>query len=349
MPDESTASHLEAIGPYDLRGSLQEIYERLFDTPLAQRLPFAREEFAPVHAVVLPGDMPISPGAVRLDARWAIDCAAPHRRYAEDLRACLAAGYGLQLGAGGRQRAIILGIDPTLSAQAHRITVAPTRIDIAGGDDAGVMYGVHRLEERLLRHAEPALQAGTETRAPLLRTRIYRSFAAPYYIDESTGEDYYPDHYLDRLAHHGFNGIWVRATLRGCARSPLLPSHGEGAERNLAYLRALIARAARYHIRVYLYMTEPLGMAEDDPIWRQFPQLRGAQSLLDRSYALCTSMPEVRDHLRASMAWMARRLPGLGGIIQISASEHHHHCWSHVDPRQTLNEWHKPPTCGCPR
>ena len=349
MTDDTSACPIENIGQYDLSGSIQEIYQRLFTQPLEQRLPFIRDEFAPVHASVTPGDMPMPPGAVRLDAQWSIDCAVRHRRNADDLRACMAAAYGLRLGAGDGRRMLALTIDPALPAQAHRITVTPMHIEIAGGDDAGVMYGVHRLEERVLRYAEPAMEVGTEERIASLRTRIYRSFAAPYYIDESTGEDYYPDDYLDRLAHHGFNGIWVHATLRGFAHSPIFPTYGEKAEQNLAYLHALITRAAKYHIRVYLYMTEPLGMAEDDPIWEQCPHLRGAQSLLDRSYALCTSTPEVREHLRESIVWMVQRLPGLGGIIQISASEHHHHCWSHVDPRHTLNEWHKPPTCGCTR
>ncbi|MHB9130879.1 MAG: glycoside hydrolase family 20 zincin-like fold domain-containing protein [Armatimonadota bacterium] len=345
-----TTSIPENLGQYDLSGSIHDIYTRLSAKQLAERLPFVREEFLPVHATVTPGDMPSPVDAVRLDARWVITCAPAHHRYAEDLRACLSAGYGLTLGTGAGSPTIILSIDPTLSPQAHRITVTPTQIEIAGGDEAGVMYGVHRLEERLLRHEIPAVELGTETRTPLMPTRIYRSFAAPYYVDEwATGEDYYPDDYLDRLAHHGFNGIWVHATLRECARSPLFPTYGEQAETHLTYLQRLISRAAQYHIRVYLYMTEPLGMAEDDPLWEHYPHLRGAQSLLDRSYALCTTMPEVREHIRESTAWLARRLPGLGGIIQISASEHHHHCWSHVDPRQSLNEWHKPPTCGCPR
>lgn len=337
-------------GQYDLNGSSHEIYQRLFLRSVEQRMPFVAKEFVPVHAVETPGDAPIPLDAVHIDAQWSLSFQAEHQPYADDLCACLSAAYGFAPGAGEGTPGIILSIDAALDAQAYRITVTATRIEIAGGDDAGVMYGVHYIETRLLRYAQPALEAGVEERTPLLTTRIYRSFAAPYYIDESaTGEDYYPDNYLDRLAHHGFNGIWVHATLRDFARSPIFPSFGEQAEQNLAYLRQLMQRAARYHIRVYLYMTEPLGLAEDDPLWGQFSHLRGALSLLDHSYALCTSLPEVQMHLRESTAWMARRLPGLGGIIQVSASEHHHHCWSHVDPRRSLNEWHKPPTCSCVR
>lgn len=57
------------------------------------------------------------------------------------------------------------------------------------------------------------LPIGALERQPWLRNSISRCFFAPIKRpplnrDELTDVDYYPDAYLDRLAHEGVNGLW---------------------------------------------------------------------------------------------------------------------------------------------
>lgn len=297
-----------------------ERYARQFAVPLAQRFPFVETLFAPVHADSRPGEAPPPADYVCLEPDWSLTGAPAHASAAADLRAFLRATYGITLQPPVKSpgQMVTLDIDASLPAQAYRLDVRPASVHLWGGDAAGVMYAIHRLEELMTPYCRPALPPGVLVCHPVLHTRIYRSPVAPYYVNEAvTGEEYYPEAFLDRLAHHGFNGIWTHVRLRDLARSPLFPDYGMQAEEHLDYLRRLIERAGRYHIGVYLYLTEPLGMADDDTAWAACPHARGARSLLDETFAVCTSLPEVRDHLREGTARLARALPGLGGLIQI--------------------------------
>ena len=45
--------------------------------------------------------------------------------------------------------------------------------------------------------------------------------------------------------------------------------------------------------------------------------------------SLCTSQSQVRDYMRQAINNLFDETPGLGGVILITASEYHTHCWSH--------------------
>ncbi len=73
--------------------------------------------------------------------------------------------------------------------------------------------------------------------------------------------DPYPDGLLQRLSALGINGVWLHVVLRDLAPGGTeFPEFGAGHERRLASLRALVDRAAKYGVRVYLYMNEPRAM-----------------------------------------------------------------------------------------
>lgn len=143
-------------------------------------------------------------------------------------------------------------------------------------------------------------------------------------IDAS--KDPYPDGLLARLADQGVNGVWLHVVLRQLAPGgELFPEFGEGHVQRLENLRRLSERAARYGIRVYLYMNEPRTMPLSFFEGRE--ALRGAAA---GAYAsMCTSTPEVRQWLRDSLAHVFREVPELGGVFTITASENRTHCASH--------------------
>ncbi|HEY3417338.1 MAG TPA: hypothetical protein VGM23_10690, partial [Armatimonadota bacterium] len=226
---------------------------------------------------------------------------------------------------------------------SYTLEIGDTTITITGADSAGVLYGVYALEETLKFRGAPALYRGMQTRRPIYETRIYRSPLAHYHGDELLKKlDAYPEPVLRRLSRQGFNGIWLHSAFRDLVTTAVFPEFGKDAKKRLRRLNDLIQRAAVYNIKVYLYLTEPLGLSENDPFFKRHPQARGMRFAPTADWggsdifggpqsALCTSTPEVRQFLRESAANLFTQAPGLGGLILISASEHHHHCYSHVD------------------
>lgn len=140
-----------------------------------------------------------------------------------------------------------------------------------------------------------------------------------------TGADPYPDGLLARLARSGVNGVWLQGVLYRLAPFPWDPSQSRDAAKRLANLRRLVARAKKQGVGVYLYLNEPRAMPL--AFYEKNPALRGITE--GDHAALCTSVPEVRDYLRNSVAHLCREVPDLAGLFTITASENLTNCWSH--------------------
>jgi hypothetical protein len=233
--------------------------------------------------------------------------------------------------------------------ESYRIAVSAHEIDIDGADDSGVMYGIYHLEELMRVRKAPVLAAADISRKPILRTRILRSPMSFFHRRElPTILEAYPETYLHKMSHHGFNGIWLRGRLAELAKVDVFPEFGADADRIHADLNALVQRAAAYGIRVYMFFNEPLAMRKNSEFFRKYPHLKGQPLESEDVYAMCTSTPEVQTFLREGMAYLFRHVPGLAGTMLITASEFHTHCFSHHRTRNTAREtWQK--TMECPR
>jgi len=137
--------------------------------------------------------------------------------------------------------------------------------------------------------------------------------------------DSYPDRLLARLAQTGVNGVWLQAVLHKLAPFPWGPERSARHEERLKNLRALLARAGRHGIKVFLYLNEP--RAWPLRFFEDRPQLKGVVE--GDHAALCTSVPEVQTFIVDSIATICRAAPGLGGFFSITASENLTNCWSH--------------------
>ncbi len=138
--------------------------------------------------------------------------------------------------------------------------------------------------------------------------------------------DPYPDGFLQRLSEGGINGVWLHAVLRDLAPGgATFPEFGEGHDVRLKNLRAMVDRAEKFGVKIYLYINEPRGMPAD--FFEKHPELAGVTS--GELTALCTSVPEVRQWMSDSLAHIFTEVPGLGGIYAISASENLTNCASH--------------------
>jgi hypothetical protein len=145
----------------------------------------------------------------------------------------------------------------------------------------------------------------------------------------------YPDGLLERLSAVGINGVWLHALLRDMAPGgTTFPEFGAGHEQRLANLRALVERARKYGIGVYLYINEPRAMPAS--FFKDRPEMAGVRE--GEFTALCTSHPAVRQWMGDALAHVFREVPGLGGVYTITASENLTNCASHGD-------WHSCEHC----
>jgi len=137
--------------------------------------------------------------------------------------------------------------------------------------------------------------------------------------------DPYPDHFLERLAEAGVNGVWLQAVLYKL--SPFLWDSSLSAryEERLKNLRSLVARARKHGIGIYLYLNEPRAMPL--PFFETRPELKGV--VAGDHATLCTSAPEVQKYLTDAIASICKAVPDVEGLFTISASENLTNCWSH--------------------
>lgn len=183
---------------------------------------------------------------------------------------------------------------------------------------------------RALSQPDPALSAGQAGGASPFELRYIFSYFADYGDPLSDPEvASYPEGLLQRLAAAGVNGVWVHTVLRTLAKDPAFPEFGEGCEKRIEGLRALVARGKKYGVGVYLYLNEP--RAVHRTFFDARPEraaLRGVEAAGD-SARLCTSSPEVRRWLSDALASVFAQVPGLGGVFTITASENPTSCASH--------------------
>ena len=165
--------------------------------------------------------------------------------------------------------------------------------------------------------------------------RLWRSARGDFYGDEVLdARTVYPGDTLRAIAADGFNAVWLRGRLAELATSPRLPElNDSGAPRRMDALRDLIERASRHRLSVYLFFNEPLAPPPGHAVFRAHPELRGEPFVQPVSeeplQSLCASHPRVAEWFAEAVGQVLDGLPGLGGVVLITASEHHTHCWSH--------------------
>ncbi|HOE61829.1 MAG TPA: hypothetical protein P5125_05025 [Kiritimatiellia bacterium] len=248
----------------------------------------------------------------------------------DDLRAFLAAGRVLPDG----PYVIETGRIETPVFESYRIEVEPNRCRILAADTEGVRRGIVYVEDRMLAAEGPFLPLGSVTRKPFIASRISRCFFGPIkrpprYRDELMDDvDYYPEAYLNRLAHEGINGLWLTVTFRDLCRTEITPGFGEQADRRFAKLRRTVERCRRYGIRIYLFAIEPAAWDADDPVLKNHPELGGAKA--GGKLMFCPSSETAQRYLYEAAKGIFSAVPHLGGLINITHGERYTSCQSVV-------------------
>ncbi|MHB9031425.1 MAG: hypothetical protein ACYC6L_00105 [Anaerolineae bacterium] len=186
---------------------------------------------------------------------------------------------------------------------------------------------------RQLSAAERAAAVRQVIESDELRT-VYSYFAL-YGDPLMTPElDPFPEALLAEYAKIGVKGVWLQGLLYQLVEFPFAPELSAGHAERIANLNAMIGRAARYGIGIYLYLNEPRAMSA--ALFERYPHLRGTRE--GDFYAMCTSQPEVKAYLEDAARMLFTSAPGLAGFFTISMSENLTNCYSrtgdgHLCPR----------------
>lgn len=228
---------------------------------------------------------------------------------------------------------ISTGKDSNLKSGAFRIEAKPGGILISGSDAEGIRHGIYFLEDQLLSSSGPFLKLGITERVPWIKNRISRCFFGPikrppFNNDELLDDiDYYPDEYLNRLAHEGINGLWLTVAFQDLCKTSFteLPPN---AKQRLDKLRKTVEKCLRYGIKTWAFCIEPHGLTPDAPLFKAHPELAGAKC--QAKVGFCTSVPQTQQYLYECTNWIFAQVPGLGGMINISHGERDTTCLSSV-------------------
>ncbi|MBQ9501525.1 MAG: hypothetical protein IJU70_05150, partial [Lentisphaeria bacterium] len=242
--------------------------------------------------------------------------------------------------------------DRDFAEEEFEVVSGPGEARLRAADAEGMRRAVYFLEDRLCEAAGRSVMPCSCRRKPFVRRRISRCFFGPtnrppFSIDELTNDvDYYPEAYLDKLAHEGVNGLWLTVYLRDYPTS-VMPGHGKDAEKRYAKLRQVVERCRAYGIKIYLFMSEPklwgsayFCVPESDAA--AHPEMIGFKR---GDYGFfCTSSEAGKQYLRETVGGLFANVPGLGGVINIMYGEDNGSCASscQISPGTPVNR-------DCPR
>jgi hypothetical protein len=244
--------------------------------------------------------------------------------------------------------------DLSLGQEAYSVKITSAFCILSAADMDGMRRGVYFLEDRICETQGAGATVGEWNRHPFVKHRISRCFFGPtyrppFFVDELTNDiDYYPEEYLNKLAHEGVNGLWISMYFRDLPSS-IFPKRGVDAERRFQKLRSIVKRCARFGIRIYVYFSEPKYFGSSDysiPIEdaKGHPELIGERiayfSVDDTSCSFCTSTQVGKKYFEESITQLFTAVPDLGGIINIMFGEDNGACVS--------RKLYPNCTCHCP-
>ncbi|MDD5521733.1 MAG: hypothetical protein PHI84_13030 [Kiritimatiellae bacterium] len=234
------------------------------------------------------------------------------------------------------KRAILLGTKETLpqfsakldKSESFVVDSSPERVIVCGYDGRGILRGLIYLEDKIKFKEAPILSSFSIGKTPLYNPRITcASFYSKEELDEP--ESNYTDGLLSRITHCGFNAIWLYIDIQNLVKSDLFPELGADSDLKFKRINALIEKAGKYGIDVYLYLIkEPLPAAFFD----HHPEVRGHKTSVflkkGEGNVLCTSTPEGERFVTEAGKYIFEHAPLLRGAIIIAGGEGFRHCYS---------------------
>ncbi len=217
--------------------------------------------------------------------------------------------------------------------ETHKIIVTTDSITICANAEVGLLRGLMWLCDKMDEQGAPVIPLGTQVRHPKLRIRYIYSYHSLYgnVFDEEPDVSF-SDELLAQYARLGINGVWMQGVLYKLVKFPFAPEISDGYEKRMENLRRIIAKAANYGIKVYLYINEPRSMPLS--FFDKHPELKG--EVRGKSAMLCTSTQQIKDYLHYAITTLCENAAGIGGFFTITASENMTNCYSRCFPGESI-------------
>ena len=138
--------------------------------------------------------------------------------------------------------------------------------------------------------------------------------------------DYYTDDFLSQISSEGVNGLWIPVRFRELAKTPYAPEDPL-AGRRTERLRSIVAKCAKYGVKIWLFGIEPRSMDDDDPVATAHPDVVGPRTWDGRRVS-CLSSPVATNYLALSARSICERVPGIAGFLCITSGERPTTCFS---------------------
>ncbi len=244
------------------------------------------------------------------------------------------------------------GFVPGLGEEVFKLEVGLHSCRLLASNLDGIRRGIFYLEDEMLKRRGPFLPLGSTEHSPTIRRRIIRGYFSPtkrpgslprvkdqpIVVDElMNGIDYYPENYLNRLAHQGVNGLWLSVSgtnsegkmvgFGDLVATSSTPEEGMDGEYRLEKLRSVVEKCLRYGIRTYIFTIEPcVRLEKGNPLFKQYKESEVIGDEQVRN--LCGSSDAGQKYLYEATNKIFKAVPDLGGIINISHGERYTTCLS---------------------
>ena len=217
-------------------------------------------------------------------------------------------------------------VEPTVDMQSRAARIASDVAPLAYAfTPEEPRFGFVREFEHIGHSAEKRVQNNNGFELRMIFP-YFAAFGDPLLDHELTT---YPEELFRRLSDVGVNGIWVHSVLRMMVEpdDKGFPGDKDAAKR-IEGLNKLVARAAKYGIKIYLYVNEPRALETE--FFASSEQRKAYGGVVNGDLqTFCPSNPDVLDWLTRSMNSLFSQVDGLGGVFTITASENLTTCVAH--------------------
>jgi hypothetical protein len=238
--------------------------------------------------------------------------------------------YNARWGCGNIDTKLLLKIrDTGQPRESHSVNVQNGCVEVEAEDELGILRALQWMESRMENCKEPNLPYGRTDRITQYDLRIIYPcttvYGDPFLKDISS---IIPDGMLEEYSKLGINGLWFHFTLYTLMPWIAAPELPADYQTRLDNLREMVERAKGFGIGVYLYLNEPRSLPLS--CFEHAPEWKGEISSDGLHAAMCTSNPDVLEHLKRQIASLFQAVPMLAGVFTITASENLTNCWSRV-------------------
>jgi len=137
----------------------------------------------------------------------------------------------------------------------------------------------------------------------------------------------YPEKLFATYREAGVNAVWLHLALYRVVPFYLDEKYSEGYELRQKRLRNICELAAKYDIKIFVYLNEPRCMPLE--FFKKYPEMQGKITYLNA--AMCLSDPRVLEYLRYGVRTLCEAVPCIGGFFTINMSENLTHCKSRTE------------------